>query len=245
MTSARECKTQNHADLVRGEKTKNEKKENKRKKKLNLLGDETAKRITGRDVIVTEVVVVVVQMQFRIVIGFTLQTGVRWHTGKRTEFTNTHDKHSGIFFQIKKKKKKKRKTEKKQMRSKKTKNEKRNKLFFVYEVGPAAVAVIRMPPWVSLAVAEAPTEALPRVAAIVEADAPLAEEEHVELFLMLNAVKLDPSLTARIDGVEMDFCSVNIRGESHLVGSPPTPLPSLDNPRGFVGNAGINWNPIE
>ena len=76
MTSSRECKTQNHADLVRGEKTKNEKKENKRKKKLNLLGDETAKRITGRDVIVTEVVVVV-QMQFRIVIGFTLQTGVR------------------------------------------------------------------------------------------------------------------------------------------------------------------------
>ena len=96
-----------------------------------------------------------------------------------------------------------------------------------------------------MAVAEAPTEALPRVAAIVEADAPLAEEEHVELFLMLNAVKLDPSLTARIDGVEMDFCSVNIRGESHLVGSPPTPRPSLDNPRGFVGNAGINWNPIE
>ena len=77
MTSARECKTQNHADLVRGgENKKRKKKENKRKKKLNLLGDETAKRITGRDVIVTEVVVVV-QMQFRIVIGFTLQTGVR------------------------------------------------------------------------------------------------------------------------------------------------------------------------
>ena len=61
-----------------GENNKKKQKKNKRKtkEKLNLLGDETAKRITGRDVIVTEVVVVV-QMQFRIVIGFTLQTGVR------------------------------------------------------------------------------------------------------------------------------------------------------------------------
>ena len=85
---------------------------------------------------------------------------------------------------------------------KKLKMKRENKVFF-YEVGPAAVAVIRMTLWVSLAVAEAPTEALPRVAAIVEADAPLAEEEHVELFLMLAvAVKLDPSLTARIDGVK-------------------------------------------
>lgn len=34
-----------------------------------------------------------------------------------------------------------------------------------------------------------------------------------------------PSLTARIDGVDIDFCSVSIRGESHLLSSP-----SLDWP---------------
>ncbi len=104
-------------------------------------------------------------------------------------------------------------------------------------------------PCVSLAiipVAEAgPTEAPPIVTSAMVADAALTELEPAE-FLMLDkvrAVKLDPSLTARIEGVEMDFCSVKMRGESHLEGSPsrpPLPL-SLDMPRGFVGNAGINW----
>ena len=69
--------SQDKITRIRCEGENNKKtKEKQTKEKLNLLGDETAKRITGRDVIVTEVVVVV-QMQFRIVIGFTLQTGVR------------------------------------------------------------------------------------------------------------------------------------------------------------------------
>lgn len=119
-----------------------------------------------------------------------------------------------------------------------------------YEVGPAAVAVIRMP-CVSLAIipaaeAPGPTEAPMIVAAMVADAALLAELEPPVEFLMLDkvrAVKLDPSLTARIDGVEMDFCSVKMRGDSHLDGSPsrPPPPPSLDIPRGFVGSAGINW----
>lgn len=59
--------------------------------------------------------------------------------------------------------------------------------------------------------------------------------------------RVDPSLTARIDGVDMDFCSVRMRGESDLVGSPPpppTPPPppplSLDSARGLVAIEGIN-----
>jgi hypothetical protein len=114
-------KRENQNDVITWVKTKSrgfgargKTKEKKTKEKLNLLGDETAKRITGRDVIVTEVVVVV-QMQFRIVIGFTLQTGVRWHTGKRTKFTNTHTQQT--FHSFFPNKKRKRKTEKNEVKN--------------------------------------------------------------------------------------------------------------------------------
>ena len=52
-----------------------------------------------------------------------------------------------------------------------------------------------------------------------------------------RAAKAEPSLTARIDGVEMDFCRVRMRGESHLLGSPPAF--SLDKPLGLAGKAAI------
>ena len=47
---------------------------------------------------------------------------------------------------------------------------------------------------------------------------------------------VQPSLTAKIDGVEIDFCRVSIRGVSHLLTSP-----SLDA-RGFMAAAGTNCN---
>lgn len=96
----------------------------------------------------------------------------------------------------------------------------------------------------SLAAVPAVTDALPMAAAMDPlADPALADDDDIE-FLTLDKVKverLEPSLTARIDGVEMDFWSVIIRGDSHLVGSPSLLSPSLDMPRCFVGNAGINW----
>lgn len=61
----------------------------------------------------------------------------------------------------------------------------------------------------------------------------------VTFLLWDKAAKAEPSLTARIDGVEMDFWRVRMRGESHLLGSPPAPL-SLESPRGLAGIAGIN-----
>lgn len=60
------------------------------------------------------------------------------------------------------------------------------------------------------------------------------------VFLLCDkTAKADPSLTAKIDGVEIDFCRVRMRGESHLFGSPLVPL-SLESPRGLAGKAGIN-----
>lgn len=114
------------------------------------------------------------------------------------------------------------------------------------EVGPADVVVMRMA-CASLAAVPAVTDALPMAAAMDPlADPALADDDDIE-FLTLDKVKverLEPSLTARIDGVEMDFWSVIIRGDSHLVGSPSLLSPSLDMPRCFVGNAGIKGNPM-
>ncbi len=86
-----------------------------------------------------------------------------------------------------------------------------------------------------------PGSLTPAPAATVPPGAPLVDPVavDVELLLLDKAAKVEPSLTARIDGVEMDFCRVRMRGESHLLGSPLAPL-SLDIPRGLVGKAGIN-----
>ena len=64
--------------------------------------------------------------------------------------------------------------------------------------------------------------------------------------LLFKPATVEPSLTARIEGVEMDFWRVRMRGESHLFGSPPMPPPllplSLLAARGFTGIAAVNCN---
>ena len=68
----------------------------------------------------------------------------------------------------------------------------------------------------------------------------------------VKAASVEPSFTARIDGVEMDFWSVRMRGDSHLLGSCDAPGPDpgalelvepiapVANFADLAGNAGIN-----
>lgn len=61
-----------------------------------------------------------------------------------------------------------------------------------------------------------------------------------------RAASVEPSFTARIDGVEMDFWSVRMRGDSHLLGScavPPAdaaPLGPAAHFPDFTGSAGMS-----